>query len=308
VENWEKPLLEEAEELSIDFSEEDIFVSPAPQGADGTGPGDVEPATGMAIDDLGGRNDSESPTEIDLELEISDDELAGLAEFYSEATAADQVSHYQDDESGPTALPVNGPPVWASPSEQELFSSEESESLDLEIDFSPGIEHQDIPSPPGKDKNNGLFSGFKRGLDEQLEQGDTETRYNLGIAFMEMGLYDEAIAEFAAAAADPHRRIDCITLQGVCCRDKGDYAGSEEIFKNGISLTGVTLEEQLSIMYELALLYEIAGRNDDAIIIYRQIQAEQNDFRDTKEKLARLQGGEDFFEVDLVELESEDAQ
>ncbi len=309
VEDWKEPLLEEAEEVPIDFSEEGTFVSLELPDIAGTEPFDVEQAAGAeADDDRVEKIESEYSTEIDLELEISEDELAHLAEIYSETAAESKASRYPEDASRLRALPGSHPPGGEFTSEQELFSAEERESFELEIDFPPGTGAQEAASRDGQDKYSpdGLFSAFKRGLDQQLDKGDTETRYNLGIAFMEMGLYDEAIAEFAAAAGDPRRWIDCITLQGVCSRDKGDYASAEEIFKNGISLAGVSLEQQLSIKYELALLYESAGRNDDAIVIYRQIEAEQNDFRDTNKKLARLQGSEDFYEVDLVELESED--
>ncbi len=97
-----------------------------------------------------------------------------------------------------------------------------------------------------------------------------------------------------------------MTLQGICFRDKGDFESAEEFFNNGIGQEGLTPEEMLSIKYELALLYQSAGRNEDALAMYRQIYAEQHDFRDTKEKIARLQGGEEFYDLDLVELESED--
>ena len=59
---------------------------------------------------------------------------------------------------------------------------------------------------------------------------DSEMHYHLGIAYKEMGLYDDAVSEFRIAAIDPQRRIDSLTLQGICLRDKGDFAEAEEIF------------------------------------------------------------------------------
>ena len=252
----------------------------------------------------------EYPEEIDLELEISDDELGGLTEFYHETDAETDVSPNLIEESGEPVVPERETSPGSDVSEQDAFFSEEDVSIELETDFFSDLEAEQAAPPAGLDKYSpdGLFSAFKKGLAQQLDKGDTETRYSLGIAFKEMGLYDEAISEFQAAALDPQRRIDCMTLQGICCRDKGDYKSAEEFFKNGIEQEGLSPEEMLSIKYELALLYESSGRNEDALAMYRQIKAEQNDFRDTKEKIARLQGGDEFYDLDLVELESEDAE
>jgi tetratricopeptide (TPR) repeat protein len=105
-----------------------------------------------------------------------------------------------------------------------------------------------------------LVSGVRKGLDEQLDKEDTETHYNLGIAFLEMGLFDDAITEFRAAAADPGRRLDCFALQGVCYRDKGDFRRAEDILKKGLDSASSTAAEQSPIKYELAQLYELDGR------------------------------------------------
>jgi hypothetical protein len=78
------------------------------------------------------------------------------------------------------------------------------------------------------------------------------------------------------------------------------------MFNIGIELAGLSLEERLSIRYELALLYESVGRTDDAIHAYRQIEAEHHDFRDTKSNLARLQGRGEVYDLDLVELEHDE--
>ena len=75
---------------------------------------------------------------------------------------------------------------------------------------------------------DGLFSAFKKGLDQQVESGDTETHFNLGIAYKEMGLYDDAIGEFEQASHDPQRIADSLTLQAMCYREKGDAVKAED--------------------------------------------------------------------------------
>jgi tetratricopeptide (TPR) repeat protein len=249
--------------------------------------------------------------EVDLELEFSEDDMAGLPPVYGEDTEdADAAPGGDDIPEGSAAFADTSADFSESPApvEDQGFATEFVEMTVDSLFEQEAAEEEEAVRGTAADTNSPdrLFSGFKKGLDQQLEQGDTETRYNLGFAFMEMGLYDEAITEFEAAASDPQRRIDCLTLQGICCRDKGDFARAEEIFRNGIAQVGLSDEEYLSITYELALLYESAGRTEDALAAYRLIQERQHDFRETKSKIAHLQGGEEPDDLELVELVDHD--
>lgn len=185
----------------------------------------------------------------------------------------------------------------------------------LTLDFSADELEAIIPAPTVVAKGDkygldGLFSAFKKGVGEQLDQGDTETHYNLGIAYKEMGLYDDAVAEFKTASQDPHRAADCITLQGICCREKGDFAVAEEYFLAGMALRErITEEEWLCLKYELALLREVMGDDEAALAEYREIFAANRDFRDTVQKIARLQADDeslDLADIELVDLDLPD--
>ena len=71
------------------------------------------------------------------------------------------------------------------------------------------------PAPPGgtdlgDQALSDIFREFQKGVDKQLGKEDYETRYNLGIAYKEMGLVDEAIAEFQVAAKDEGRLLDSV--------------------------------------------------------------------------------------------------
>jgi tetratricopeptide (TPR) repeat protein len=153
---------------------------------------------------------------------------------------------------------------------------------------------------------DGQFSEFKKGVDQQLDKDDTETHYNLGIAYKEMGLLDDAVSEFQIAAMDPHRKIDCMTLQGICYRDKGDVAKAEDIFNHALSQNELNSEERLSLNYELAFLCENVGRQSDALRLYRQVRAINPGFRDATKKIAHLIGSEEPDDMELLELDVEE--
>ncbi|AJE03314.1 tetratricopeptide repeat protein [Geobacter pickeringii] len=204
---------------------------------------------------------------------------------------------------------------WLNGAEDaELSPAEETGIGSLDLDFSEGELDDLIPAAPEPAKRDkygldGLFSAFKKGVGEQLDQGDTETHYNLGIAYKEMGLYDDAISEFRTASQDPQRRIDCITLQGICCREKGDFLQAEELLQGGVALPGLADEELLCLKYELALLHEAMGACDQALCEYREIHVMSPDFRDTVQKIARLKCDDealDLADIELVDLDDTD--
>lgn len=184
----------------------------------------------------------------------------------------------------------------------------------LSLDFTEG-ELDDIILEPAADAPvakpdkyglEGLFSAFKKGVGEQLAHDDTESHYSLGIAYKEMGLFDDAIAEFQSAARDPRRLVDCITLQGICSREKGDAAKAEEYFRSGLAVKGITREERLCLTYELALLYEMIGDRERAWAGYREVAALNPAFRDVQRKVAGSGSdgmGQETDDIELLDLD-----
>ncbi|MFO7812679.1 MAG: tetratricopeptide repeat protein [Pelovirga sp.] len=129
---------------------------------------------------------------------------------------------------------------------------------------------------------------FKTDVDEQIAADDMESHYNLGIAYREMGLHDDAISEFEKAQKDPLRYVDSLTLKGLTFSDKGDYANAEQIFQQALDSPQLEDIQRLNLGYELALLYERAERQHDALISYRNVLAQDNKYRDVTEKVATL--------------------
>jgi tetratricopeptide (TPR) repeat protein len=169
------------------------------------------------------------------------------------------------------------------------------------------------PPIPGRKRQpydlDGQLNDFKKAVDKQLDKGDTEARYNLGIAYKEMGLFDAAIAEFQAASVDPQRQVDCLTLLGVCFRDMGDSHKAEEVFTETLMMQSLTGEERGSLNYELAFLYEKDGRGEDALRLYRQVRSDTPGFRDASMKVLLLEGegdSQENLEMELLELEVEE--
>jgi len=136
---------------------------------------------------------------------------------------------------------------------------------------------------------DGVFSEFKKGIESQIDSEDTESHYNLGIAYKEMGLLDDAIAEFAKAMVNPARRVDCLTLQGICLAEKGAFAQAETLFASGIDNRDLSEMERISLHYEMGLLYESWQRPADALSSFSTVAASDTVFRDVASKIKELQ-------------------
>jgi tetratricopeptide (TPR) repeat protein len=151
-----------------------------------------------------------------------------------------------------------------------------------------------------------MFARFTAVPDDDYQQDEAETHYNLGIAYMEMGLHEEAINEFRISANDSDRKLDSLTLQGICFRDRGNHAEAEEVLTSLLSLKELDSDRILALRYELGLLYEAAGRNEEALQAFRDIFANNPGFRDTMKKIALLSGKNSSFDLtDLDDAEIE---
>jgi len=249
---------------------------------------------------------------------LSSDEAPGFSDAEEEAVsfggATDEVSEVEvelaDFPAAADWFGEEGEGARGGPAEDPVVTG-------LSMDFTEGELDDIIPGPPvhgpaakpDKYGLDGLFSAFKKGVGEQLAQDDTESHYSLGIAYKEMGLFDDAIAEFQSAARDPRRLVDCITLQGICSREKGDAAKAEEYFRSGLAVEGLSREERLCLTYELALLYEMIGDSERALAGYREVAALNPAFRDVLRKVGSTgsdavgQYTDDIELLDLDEME-----
>jgi tetratricopeptide (TPR) repeat protein len=175
------------------------------------------------------------------------------------------------------------------------FSVEEDIEIEIEVDEESGFDGAAPDSSPEVPEDNWLDSvgaifdtiatsprGVKFGSD--LDTSDAQSHYDLGVAFKEMGLFDEAINEFRQAAADSSRTLKCLVLQGVCLREKGDYQNAESFLRSLVK-PGLGLEDACSVKYELALVCESLGKSDEAASLLTEIDAACPGFRDVRSRL-----------------------
>ncbi len=96
-----------------------------------------------------------------------------------------------------------------------------------------------------------IFKEFKKGVDEKIGQEDYDTRYNLGIAYKEMGLIEEAIHEFLISSKHPLKFFDSAGLLGLCFREKGMMDESINWFEKALEMTDRKPDEYNAVKYEM---------------------------------------------------------
>jgi tetratricopeptide (TPR) repeat protein len=141
-----------------------------------------------------------------------------------------------------------------------------------------------------------VFQEFRAELGEMGEEDeDLETHYNLGIAYREMGLLDEAIGEFQKVAKAVQKgkpfqyEMNCSTMLGLSFMDKGEPKVASLWYQRALQVPGLEEESILALRYDLAMALESAGESGAALDSFRQVYAANIDYRDVADRIATLQ-------------------
>jgi tetratricopeptide (TPR) repeat protein len=133
-----------------------------------------------------------------------------------------------------------------------------------------------------------VFAEFKKGVSETLSEGDHEAHYDLGIAYREMGLFDDAIGEFRAAMNHPGRMLGAQHMMALCQIDAGQTEDAIGNLEMALASDGVEGQHELALRLDLGRAHEQAGDLDAARQSYEAVQAVDAGFSDVDARLAGL--------------------
>ena len=156
------------------------------------------------------------------------------------------------------------------------------------VDSTEDLTLEDVTSDVMLSEVDDVFSQFKSGVDQQIAQSDWATHYDLGQAYKEMGLFDDAIGEFQLAAGDPQRRVDAEIMVGLCHVGAKRYEEALAAYDNIAATVTLSEQEQLALHYEKARTLENMGRKDDALNLYNEIVNSDPGFADVVERIDLL--------------------
>ena len=133
-----------------------------------------------------------------------------------------------------------------------------------------------------------MLAHFRQKVAENIEVEDSTSHYDLGLAFKEMGLLDEAIAEFQVALRGGANPLATLELLGQCFVEKAQHAVAERVLERALRLPGASEVDLVGVLYQLARAEEALGRPAEAMEHYERVLTVDIRFRDTARRIEAL--------------------
>ncbi len=242
-----------------------------------------------------------------VDIAFDEDATAGAAQLALGADPGETLSN--EPLSQDETLPVTGAHVGSHsmPSletDDGMLSDGSDESFDLAAELSEVFEDEPLvgagdstlDASLGGTTREGfqaIFQEFKAGVAETLGAGHLETHYDLGIAYREMGLFDDAINEFRLSMQAPARRLDSLLMLGLCSFELGRYGEAIAHFEQGVAIPDAADSQLVALRFHLGEAYERSGDLERARQHFEQVAATDPDFGDVRDRIANLgQSGE----------------
>jgi tetratricopeptide (TPR) repeat protein len=136
-----------------------------------------------------------------------------------------------------------------------------------------------------------MLAQFKAKVAEAVTPEDYASHYDLGIAYREMGLLDEAIAEFQIAARADSHRLRAHEMLGRCFLEKGEYRVAQKVLTRALQQAGDVEESALvAVYYGLGRVHEALGEPGRALEFYERAMAIDIGFEDVAARVRALRG------------------
>jgi tetratricopeptide (TPR) repeat protein len=147
------------------------------------------------------------------------------------------------------------------------------------------------PISPDEDETfREALAEFKRALDQNLSIEDHQTHYDLGVAFREMGLLDEAIGEFQKALRSSEGRLRTAEALGQTFFEQGRPAVAEAVLRS-VERGTEGDADKIGVLYWLGRALEAQGKGSEARGCYDRVLAVDVSFQDVADRVTALSGG-----------------
>ena len=196
-----------------------------------------------------------------------------------------------DDFGAPAPKPAAAPPIAAAAvaSAAPLPAHPSSAPAPVAAPAEPAISAAETSSVLSD-----LFEEFKEEVEEPAEEAeDPETHYNLGVAFKEMGLLDEAIGELQKVCKAIEKGVEfsqtmqAYTWLANCFVEKGVPEAGIKWYEKALTIPS-SEESRIALHYDLASAYEAAGDKQSAIRHFTEVYGSNIDYRDVAERIKSL--------------------
>jgi tetratricopeptide (TPR) repeat protein len=134
-----------------------------------------------------------------------------------------------------------------------------------------------------------MLTKFKQGVTSNVDDTDHESHYDLGVAYKEMGLLDEAISEFQKALRGTEQRVRTYEALGQCFVEKRQYQIAMTILKRALNDAGASDDTLVGVLYLLGYASESLQKWEDAVGYYERVFTVDIQFRDVGDRLSAVE-------------------
>ena len=132
------------------------------------------------------------------------------------------------------------------------------------------------------------FAAFKKGIQDQVGEEESETHYDLAIAYKEMGLLEDAIRELETVQRAGARPAETLSLMAACKLDLGEPTVAAAHLADALVIVGEGGDSATSLRYDLGEALLAAGDRTGALDAFKQVAAKKPAFRDVADRLREL--------------------
>ena len=193
--------------------------------------------------------------------------------------------------------PAKKPPARPAARAPVPAPAEADESFDIARELAEELDGATPPPSTAADEFQysveDVFNQFKKGVEKTVRPEDSETHYDLGIAYKEMGLLDDAVHEFEVALAGKSRKkeVDCLSMIGLCRGLKGEHDEAVKAYRRALRSDALTPDAGKALHYELGVAHEALGEPEVALWYFQKICKLDARYRDAGAQVERLGGG-----------------
>jgi len=210
-----------------------------------------------------------------------------------------------------TTLPLVGETSESADSDGELTDG--VGDFDLAAELVGAIDGQDSgrfsAGVGGTTEEEGfeqVFAAFKQGVEKELGEGDIEAHYDLGIAYKEMGLLDDAIGEFQIALGSPARKLASLHAMGLCALDLNRVPDAISHLEQALAFPEIPAEQQVALRFDLGCAYQRMGDLGRARGAFEAVAAVDPDFGEVGDRIAELDRSESDDAVEALAAEQQE--
>jgi len=135
-----------------------------------------------------------------------------------------------------------------------------------------------------------VFAKFKEGVAKQISVDDAQSHYDLGLAYKEMGLLEDAVREFEVAARDAKRECVCRSMIGMIQIERGNINEAIDALMRGLKAKVRNPEQETVLEFEVAACYETKRMTQKALEFYQKAARRDPTYRDVQDRIRRLKG------------------